>query len=52
MDNENHKSTWNNFTKFVLWGTVGGHWSFGFNGNILTIRSMHEDCIRIRKSKI
>ena len=22
MDNENHKDTWNNFTKFVLWGTV------------------------------
>ena len=22
MDNENHKSTWNNFTKFVLWGTL------------------------------
>jgi len=22
MDNENHKNTWNNFTKFVLWGTV------------------------------
>ena len=22
MDNENHKSTWTNFTKFVLWGTV------------------------------
>ncbi|MDC1280571.1 aa3-type cytochrome c oxidase subunit IV [Pelagibacteraceae bacterium] len=22
MDTENHKSTWNNFTKFVLWGTV------------------------------
>ena len=22
MDNENHKTTWNNFTKFVLWGTV------------------------------
>ena len=22
MDNENHKKTWNNFTKFVLWGTV------------------------------
>jgi hypothetical protein len=21
MDNENHKSTWNNFTKVVLWGT-------------------------------
>ena len=22
MDSENHKKTWNNFTKFVLWGTV------------------------------
>ena len=22
MDNEDHKKTWNNFTKFVLWGTV------------------------------
>jgi len=22
MDNENHKNTWINFTKFVLWGTV------------------------------
>ena len=22
MDNENHKNTWNNFTKFVLLGTV------------------------------
>ena len=22
MDNENHKRTWNNFTKFVLWGTI------------------------------
>ena len=22
MDNENHKNTLNNFTKFVLWGTV------------------------------
>ena len=22
MDNESHKSNWNNFTKFVLWGTV------------------------------
>ena len=21
-DNKDHKSTWNNFTKFVLWGTV------------------------------
>ena len=22
MDNEDHKKTWNTFTKFVLWGTV------------------------------
>ena len=22
MLNENHKKTWDNFTKFVLWGTV------------------------------
>ena len=22
MDNDNHKNTWNNFTKFVLWETV------------------------------
>ncbi len=23
MDNNDHKKTWDNFTKFVLWGTVG-----------------------------
>ena len=22
MDNNDHKKTWNNFTKFVLWGSV------------------------------
>ena len=22
MDDHDHKDTWNNFTKFVLWGTV------------------------------
>ena len=22
MDNQNHKETWNNFTKFVTWGTI------------------------------
>tara|TARA_Y100001936_G_scaffold145653_1_gene142047 strand:+ start:331 stop:441 length:111 start_codon:yes stop_codon:yes gene_type:complete len=22
MDDENHKKTWDTFTKFVLWGTV------------------------------
>ena len=22
MDNQDHKNTWNNFTKFVLWGSI------------------------------
>ena len=22
MDNDSHKNTWNNFTKFVTWGTI------------------------------
>jgi len=22
MDYDSHKNTWNNFTKFVLWGTI------------------------------
>jgi hypothetical protein len=22
MDNDDHKKNWNNFTKFVLWGSV------------------------------
>jgi len=22
MEDNDHKNTWNNFTKFVLWGTV------------------------------
>ncbi len=22
MDDKSHKDTWNNFTKFVLWGSV------------------------------
>jgi len=22
MENQDHKNTWNNFTKVVLWGTV------------------------------
>jgi len=22
MDNENHKKTWEGFTKFVLWGSI------------------------------
>jgi hypothetical protein len=37
MDNENHKNTWNNFTKFVLWGTVVCNIDPNFNGNIFVI---------------
>ena len=37
MDNENHKKTWINFTKFVLWGTVAVVFHIGINGVILTI---------------
>tara|TARA_Y100000816_G_scaffold199402_1_gene146218 strand:+ start:59 stop:169 length:111 start_codon:yes stop_codon:yes gene_type:complete len=22
MEDENHKKIWNNFTKFVMWGTI------------------------------
>ena len=22
MDNQDHKKTWNNFTKFVTWGSI------------------------------
>ena len=22
MDDDDHKKTWNNFTKFVIWGTI------------------------------
>ena len=37
MDNENHKETWNNFTKFVTWGDYCCSSNFGFDGNILII---------------
>ena len=33
MDNENHKNTWNNFTKFV-YGNRCCNYNFSFNGNI------------------
>ena len=51
MDNENHKNTWNNFTKFVLWGTVAVIYCFGINGNILIVRSLNENWVYFRKSK-
>ena len=34
MDNESHKNTWNNFTKFVLVGNNCCSCCFNFNGNI------------------
>ena len=39
MDNENHKNTWNNFTKFVLWGSVAVVCCFSINGNFLIVSS-------------
>ena len=42
MDNENHKKTWNNFTKFVLWANRSSV-SFGFSSIILTIEIFHEN---------
>ena len=37
MDNESHKKTWNNFTKFVLWGSVSVVVYPDFNGIIFVI---------------
>ena len=51
MDNQNHKDTWNNFTKFVLWGTVASCMCFGINGNIPIVRYPNENRVNIRKSK-
>ena len=49
MDNQNHKNTWNNFTKFVLWGTIASR-CIGFNGNILIVRIFnYENRVCIRK---
>ena len=51
MDNENHKNTWNNFTKFVLWGTVAVIGVLVLMAIFLTVRSMYENCFYFRKSK-
>ena len=51
MDNENHKKTWNNFTKFVLWGLARGCVGFGINGIVLIIEFFNENRISFRKSK-
>ena len=34
---DSHKKTWNNFTKFVLWGTIAVILILVFNGYILAI---------------
>ena len=49
MENDDHKKTWNNFTKFVLWGTVAVIAVLGFNGNFLIIISKYENCFFVRK---
>jgi hypothetical protein len=51
MDNENHKNTWNNFTKFVLWGTVAVILVPNFNGNIFIIikKFFNEFSVNFRK---
>ena len=36
MDNENHKKTWDNFTKFVLWGSIAVVYT-KLNGNFFNI---------------
>ena len=52
MDNDNHKNTWNNFTKFVLLGNYSRDiGAIGINGNIFTLRSINENWIYFRKSK-
>ena len=49
MDNDSHKNTWNNFTKFVLWGTIAVIDCFNLDGNIFTIIS-NEFSFFFRKS--
>ena len=39
MDNESHKKTWDNFTKFVLWGTVNSNWRIGSYGNFFIVKN-------------
>ena len=34
MDNENHKNTWNNFTKICFVGNCSCNYCFSFNGYI------------------
>ena len=50
MDNENHKNTWNNFTKFVLWGTVAVVFVLVLMAIFLIVRSANENWIYLRKS--
>ena len=51
MDNENHKKTWNNFTKFVLWGTVAVVSVLILMALVLIIEFFNENWINFRKSK-
>ena len=51
MDNDDHKNTWNNFTKFVLWGTVAVVVVLVLMAVFLIISSLDEIRIYFRKSK-
>ena len=51
MDNENHKNTWNNFTRFVFVGDYCYYCCVGFNGDIFTLKASYENWISLRKSK-
>ena len=51
MDQDSHKSTWNNFTKFVLWGNCCGYISFSINGDILIVNFLYENSFSFRKSQ-
>ena len=56
MDNQNHKNTWNNFTKFVLWGTVAVYNVLVLMAVFFTIICCHEEVrspkIRILKKEL
>ena len=51
MDNNDHKEYLEQFYKICVVGNGRGYWCFSFNGNILTVRSMYENCFYFGKSK-
>ena len=51
MDDQSHKSTWKNFTKFVLWGTVAVIGVLVLMAIFLLQNLLYENCFNFRKSK-